>query len=88
MATHEVMNQAPPLVGADPAQAPVIMEALRRVGVGDAAIAEVSATGAFAGSEEAIALGDLAEAHPRSCAPTIATGTGSTRSSTTRRTTD
>ncbi|WP_431949176.1 acyl-CoA dehydrogenase family protein [Nocardia lijiangensis] len=63
MATHEVTNQVPPLVDYDAAEQPVILEALRRAGA-ERAIEDVRAVGRLAGSAEAQALGDLAEAHP------------------------
>ncbi|MEV0340752.1 acyl-CoA dehydrogenase family protein [Nocardia sp. NPDC050713] len=63
MPTHEVTNQAPPLVDFDAAEQPVILEALRRAGA-ESAIDDVRAVGKVAGSAEAQALGDLAEAHP------------------------
>ncbi|TQM25425.1 acyl-CoA dehydrogenase family protein [Nocardia bhagyanarayanae] len=63
MPTHEVTNQVPPLVDFDAAEQPVILEALRRAGA-ESAIDDVRAVGKVAGSAEAQALGDLAEAHP------------------------
>ncbi|MGV9613831.1 acyl-CoA dehydrogenase family protein [Nocardia xishanensis] len=63
MATHVVTNQVPPLVDYDAAEQPVILEALRRAGA-ERAIEDVRSVGRLAGSAEAQALGDLAEAHP------------------------
>ncbi|MEV0031605.1 acyl-CoA dehydrogenase family protein [Nocardia sp. NPDC050793] len=63
MATHVVTNQVPPLVDYDAAEQPVILEALHRAGA-ERAIEDVRSVGRLAGSAEAQALGDLAEAHP------------------------
>lgn len=63
MATHEVTNQVPPLADYDAADYPVVLEALRRAHLGYA-IDELHEVGRLAGSAEALALGDLAEAHP------------------------
>ncbi|WP_431962352.1 acyl-CoA dehydrogenase family protein [Nocardia sp. bgisy134] len=63
MATHVVTNQVPPLVDFDAAEQPAILEALRRAGA-ERAIEDVRSVGRLAGSAEAQALGDLAEAHP------------------------
>jgi len=61
--THEVTNQAPPLVNYDAADFPVLLEGLARE---DAAWAteELHTLGRLAGSEQAQQWGDLAEAHP------------------------
>jgi putative acyl-CoA dehydrogenase len=63
MATHEVTNQVPPLTGHDTADYAPYTEALARVGATNA-LEDVHAIGRAAGSAEAIALGDIAEAHP------------------------
>ncbi|KAA0021158.1 acyl-CoA dehydrogenase family protein [Antrihabitans cavernicola] len=63
MATHEVFNQAIKGFGYNPADYPVIEESLRREGAHDR-FAEVREAGALGGSEYALELGDLAEAHP------------------------
>ncbi|MCW4355031.1 acyl-CoA dehydrogenase family protein [Hoyosella sp. YIM 151337] len=63
MATHTVFNQVPPLDGYNPADYPVIADALVQAGATDA-FPEVHEVGAMAGSAEVIELGDLAEAHP------------------------
>ncbi|WP_278262955.1 acyl-CoA dehydrogenase family protein [Nocardia sp. AG03] len=63
MATHEVTNQVPPLVGYDPADYPVVLEALHRAGA-DHALDELHEVGRLAGSAQAQEWGDLAEAHP------------------------
>lgn len=62
-ATHEVTNQVPPLVGYDASDVPAILEALIREGA-EHSLDEVRAVGVLAGSDQAQALGDLAEAHP------------------------
>ncbi|MEP9416167.1 acyl-CoA dehydrogenase family protein [Gordonia sp. VNQ95] len=64
MATHEVTNQVPALVDMNAADVPVIVDALRRHEVDDDAVEEIRELGAFAGTAEALELGDLAEAHP------------------------
>ncbi|WP_280347177.1 acyl-CoA dehydrogenase family protein [Nocardia neocaledoniensis] len=63
MATHEVTNQAPPLVDYDPADYPVVLEALHRAGAAHA-LDELHEIGRLAGSAQAQEWGDLAEAHP------------------------
>jgi len=63
MATHEVLNQVPPLVGHDTAADPALLEGLEREGAGWAA-AEVHEIGRLAGTEEAIGWGRLAERVP------------------------
>jgi putative acyl-CoA dehydrogenase len=62
--THEVLNQPPPLAGYDLYDAdPVLAEALGREGAGWAA-ERVRALGVLAGTPEAIAWGEAADAHP------------------------
>ena len=62
--THEVLNQPPPLAGYDLFEAdPVLGEALGREGAGWAA-EQVRALGVLAGSAEAIAWGEAADATP------------------------
>jgi putative acyl-CoA dehydrogenase len=62
--THEVLNQSPPLAGYDLFEAdPVLGEALGREGAGWAAD-QVRALGVLAGSPEAIAWGEAADANP------------------------
>lgn len=63
MPTHEVLNQAVPLVGHNPADYPPIAEALTRAGA-VARFDEVRDTGALAGAQRVLDLDDLAEAHP------------------------
>ncbi|WP_280217708.1 acyl-CoA dehydrogenase family protein [Nocardia neocaledoniensis] len=63
MATHEVTNQVPPLVDYDPADYPVVLEALHRADAGHA-LDELHGVGRLAGSARAQEWGDLAEAHP------------------------
>ncbi|GEM30255.1 acyl-CoA dehydrogenase [Nocardia neocaledoniensis NBRC 108232] len=63
MATHEVTNQVPPLVDYDPADYPVVLEALHRADAGHA-LDELHEVGRLAGSARAQEWGDLAEAHP------------------------
>ncbi|MCD9141172.1 acyl-CoA dehydrogenase family protein [Streptomyces albireticuli] len=62
-ATHEVLNQAPPLTGFTTADDPALLEALRRDGAAGAE-AEVRELGARAGSPEAQEWARTAEAHP------------------------
>ncbi|MGI5531762.1 acyl-CoA dehydrogenase family protein [Streptomyces syringium] len=62
-ATHEVLNQAPPLTGFTTADDPALLEALRRDG-GGWGEAEVRELGARAGSPETQEQSRLAEAHP------------------------
>lgn len=62
-ATHEVLNQAPPLTGFTTADDPALLEALRRDG-GGWGEAEVRELGARAGAEETQEQSRLAEAHP------------------------
>ncbi|PRY55620.1 putative acyl-CoA dehydrogenase [Knoellia remsis] len=64
MSTHEVTNQVPPLVGANPAEAPVIAETVARSGMDASGVEEITTLGALAGTAESLELGDLAEAHP------------------------
>jgi putative acyl-CoA dehydrogenase len=62
--THEVLNQPPPLLGYDLYEAdPVLAGALHREGAGWAA-ERVRALGVLAGSPEAIAWGEAADANP------------------------
>ena len=63
MATHEVFNQVPPLVGHDTAADPALLEGLRREGA-DWALDEVHELGRLAGTTEAIGWGRLAERVP------------------------
>ena len=63
MATHEVTNQVPPLIDYDPADYPVVAEALQRAGAAHA-FDELHEVGRLAGSAQAQEWGDLAEAHP------------------------
>ncbi|MDN5744021.1 MAG: acyl-CoA dehydrogenase family protein [Nocardioidaceae bacterium] len=62
-ATHEVFNQVPPLVGHDTAADPALLAAVEREGAGWA-LDEIHEMGRFAGSEEAIEWGRLAERVP------------------------
>ncbi len=62
-ATHDVTNQAPPLVGHDTSADPAVQEALEREGAGWARDA-ISAVGRLAGSAEAQEWGRLAERTP------------------------
>ena len=62
--THEVLNQPPPLAGYDLYDAdPVLAQALQREGAGWAT-ERVRALGVLAGSPEAIAWGEAADASP------------------------
>ena len=61
--THDVLNQVPPLVGFDGTDYPVFQEALTRVGATEN-LETLHEIGRAAGSVEAFALGDRAEAHP------------------------
>ncbi len=61
--THQVTNQAPPLVGHDTAQDPALLEALHREGAGWAE-ADLHELGRLAGGDEAQEWGRLAERHP------------------------
>jgi putative acyl-CoA dehydrogenase len=63
VATHEVFNQAPPLVDFDAADYAALHEALQREGAGWAA-ADLSELGRLAGSSQAIEWGRLANANP------------------------
>ncbi|KQX71750.1 acyl-CoA dehydrogenase family protein [Aeromicrobium sp. Root472D3] len=60
MTTHEVTNQAPPLVGHDTSDDRALREGLEREGAGWA-LDEVSALGRLAGTAEAQQLGRVAE---------------------------
>ena len=60
--THAVLNQAPPLVGHNPADHPVLREALATAGAGDA-LDELDEVGRAAGTAHALDLGDRAERH-------------------------
>jgi putative acyl-CoA dehydrogenase len=62
-ATHEVLNQPPPLTGHDVAQDPVLLEALGREGAGEV-LAELHELGVLAGSGQVQELGRLANEHP------------------------
>ncbi|MDP0396418.1 acyl-CoA dehydrogenase family protein [Tsukamurella strandjordii] len=62
-ATHDVFNQATPLVDYDAAQYPPLLDAVRSAGATDS-LEEIHATGRRAGSAEAIEWGELANAHP------------------------
>lgn len=59
-ATHEVLNQTPPLVGHDTSANPALREGLEREGAGWA-LAEVSELGRLAGTADAQELGRTAE---------------------------
>ncbi len=61
--THEVTNQAPPLVGHDTSADPAVQEALEREGAAWAR-EELSTLGRLAGTEEAQEWGRLAERTP------------------------
>jgi putative acyl-CoA dehydrogenase len=61
--THEVFNQAPPLVGHDTAADAALLEGVEREGAGWA-LDEIHELGRLAGSEEAQAWGRLAERVP------------------------
>ncbi|WP_340540531.1 acyl-CoA dehydrogenase family protein [Nocardioides sp. GXZ039] len=63
MQTHDVTNQAPPLVGHDTADDPALLDALEREGAGWA-VDEVHELGRLAGTEEAQSWGRLAERVP------------------------
>ncbi|MGJ9412846.1 acyl-CoA dehydrogenase family protein [Aeromicrobium sp. CF4.19] len=60
--THEVTNQAPPLIEHDASDYPPYIEALHRHGAADA-VERVRAVGVAAGSREVQELGELAERH-------------------------
>ncbi|MCP2261985.1 putative acyl-CoA dehydrogenase [Streptoalloteichus tenebrarius] len=62
-ATHEVVNQVPPLVNHDVADDPALLEALRREGAGRSE-ERLRELGRLAGSEQAQEWGRLANAHP------------------------
>lgn len=61
MSTHDVFNQVPPLEPFNPAEHPVLREAVVRA-QGD--LEELDAVGRAAGSTHVIGLADRAEAHP------------------------
>lgn len=63
MATHEVFNQVPPMVGHDTAADPVLVEGVEREGAGWA-LPEIHELGRLAGTPEAIGWGRLAERVP------------------------
>ncbi|MFD4355106.1 acyl-CoA dehydrogenase family protein [Nocardia sp. NPDC058518] len=63
MPTHEVFNQAPPLIPFDAARNPALLEGLHREGAGWAE-AEVRELGALAGGFEAQEWGRLANEYP------------------------
>jgi putative acyl-CoA dehydrogenase len=60
--THVVINQVPPMENVNPANSPVLVEALIREG-GLWGLDEVTELGAVAGSREAIRWGELADRH-------------------------
>ena len=62
-ATHEVLNQVPPLEGHDTAADPALLEGLRREGAGWAED-EIHELGRLAGSAEAQDWARLAERYP------------------------
>jgi putative acyl-CoA dehydrogenase len=62
-ATHDVLNQPPPLTGHDVAQDPALLEALDREGAG-AVLAELHELGTLAGTEQTQELGRLANECP------------------------
>ncbi|MEU5551249.1 MULTISPECIES: acyl-CoA dehydrogenase family protein [unclassified Micromonospora] len=68
MATHEVFNQVPPLVGHDVADDPALLAGLAREGA-DWATADLHELGRLAGGEAAAEHGRLANEHP----PTLRT---------------
>src|SRR5436309_51583 len=61
--THEVTNQAPPLVDHDVAEDPALLDALRREG-GGWAESELHELGVLAGSAQAQEWGRLANTYP------------------------
>ncbi len=61
--THEVTNQAPPMLDFDTAAHPALLDGLRREGAAWA-VGEVSALGGLAGSQQAQEWSRLAERHP------------------------
>lgn len=63
MSTHTVTNQVPPLTDSNPADVPVLGEALDRAGVGGSARVDIKLLGALAGSEQAMRWADLADEH-------------------------
>ena len=82
--THEVLNQAPPLVGYNAfEQDRPLVEALEREGGGWAARPRASRSGSSRAARRSSSAGRRTRTRP-SCARTTATGTGSTRSSSTR----
>jgi hypothetical protein len=80
--THEVVNQVPPLGDIDTAADPALLEALHREGAGWAE-ADVHAAGRPGASRPGNGAGARTSTR-RCCALTIASGTGSTRSSSIR----
>ncbi|GAB2768556.1 acyl-CoA dehydrogenase family protein [Nocardioides salsibiostraticola] len=62
-ATHEVVNQVPPLVGHNPSNDAALREGLEREGAGWA-MGEIAELGSLAGTSEAQHLGRLAERNP------------------------
>ena len=62
-ATHEVLNQAPPITGHDISTSPALLEGLHREGAGWAE-QEVRRFGALAGGEQAQLWSRLANEHP------------------------
>ncbi|GAA3550434.1 acyl-CoA dehydrogenase family protein [Nocardioides daeguensis] len=63
MATHEVVNQVPPLVGHDTSADPALLEGIEREGAGWA-LPEIREVGRLAGTPEAMDWGRLAERVP------------------------
>ena len=85
--THVVTNQVPPLENYNPATSPMLAEALIREG-GQWGVDEVFELGALGRQPPAPSAGaSWPIATGRSCTPTTATATGSTRSNTTPPTT-
>ena len=82
-ATHEVLNQVPPLAGHDVAADPALLAGLHREG-GSWAAAELHELGALAGAPGTQERARLANSSRRCCAPMTRPGTGSTRSSSIR----
>ncbi|MFI0349193.1 acyl-CoA dehydrogenase family protein [Actinomadura sp. 9N407] len=63
MATHQVFNQVPPLVGHDVADDPALLDGIEREGAGWA-LPEVHELGRLSGTEQAQDWGRLANEHP------------------------
>jgi hypothetical protein len=82
--THEVTNQSVPFEDVNLFELDLpLREALEREGAGWA-VDRARDTGAVAGSAEALSHGRRAERNEPGCARTTGSGTGSTRSSSTR----